>query len=721
MRLKGPKLTHSRALSGAFAKVKAHPAGLLKTVLATATVLLPACGDGTLDPIQKLADRGDRAPFAYSPLFQKLIETASSQITLAHFLVDSRSASLSAEGTQAQAALNIPAESGFSWESESLAAVSLADSNHALFSKRLHYRGIPVQLATVKHISSEFDLDYATGSAPVWLLNGKYSDIRASSFDLNQIQARDAAAQNLMFHAWHFGTFHKVYLASEKSAELKAAYRVQVSTEKASLGLGRGPSVPLEVLLDAATGEILSQVPLVFHFEGTTSMYRENRVASATAGKEELKFKDLIGDGSRLETDIYKVLNCSLTEPSESNCPQKAQGPGGDYRAIPYEAPEYNEMVSFYAINRAMDWYRNVMQKPPANGPEWRAGAAGDRNHFGLSGTAKMKVFTRAMARTSDNKPTPDNAQYYPSVDGGEAAKIVVGTGWEDGQARGTRALQYLGRDTDVTMHEFGHHVIYRALRVVNYGSQSLNMHEGFADFFTYAITGNNLLGESIFTPGGPLRHGSVSGNVNNFLKAPPHIAGQFWSSVLWETRGAVGAWDGHEGVHKFDKIAWDAIDLLKENANYYDAIGALGKSAENFANANGENASDLKTKIYTVFFDRGFVDKPDGSGNLPAQAAAVAAVSGATGGTTPDGSASASTSTSNSSKSKSWFCGVVAAPQSNASTTSWVGLMLLALGLVLPLAWTRLSALSEHTLQSQRVRIPTRTRLHRWLRRPSR
>lgn len=60
--------------------------------------------------------------------------------------------------------------------------------------------------------------------------------------------------------------------------------------------------------------------------------------------------------------------------------------------------------------------------------------------------------------------------------------------------------LTNLPVDADVIGHEFGHHIIYQTITSVS--GESLILHEGLADYFTFAHTKDDSLGESICPAG---------------------------------------------------------------------------------------------------------------------------------------------------------------------------------------------------------------------------
>ena len=87
-----------------------------------------------------------------------------------------------------------------------------------------------------------------------------------------------------------------------------------------------------------------------------------------------------------------------------------------------------------------------------------------------------------------------NNARYQPDVSTATGRpEILVGDG------DGIR-LTNLATDPDVIAHEFAHHVIYRGVKDTNH-FESVVIHEGLADYFVYAKTGNSCCWKDARTP----------------------------------------------------------------------------------------------------------------------------------------------------------------------------------------------------------------------------
>lgn len=530
----------------------------------------------------------------------------------------------------AKALLALVAKAGDALGEEDASGVFLSDDTsaskiqwrdygaHGLHDWRLYHKGLPVERVQIKEQRENATSVFAQGNVPNRLaaaLGAPWPEEllpeEAEEFALSEVAAKDAVAWRLNFHPWRLTSVEKVYVADEMA--FVPAYRMYVD-DSADLP-GRGPQAPLSVLLDARTGEIIEQTILSFHIDGQALLYDENEVVNKDVGRVDTVLPGLVAPGEKLQHSLFGVYNCNSLEVS-SACEQKATGTAGDFRAIEFESTSYDELVAYYAMTKSMAWYRKIMALKPNPTMAWGSKYPGQRANFGVSADLTFNVYVRSLAK-SGGELTLDNAAYFPSdLSKGSQAKIVIGTGWEEGQERkSSRPLRYLGRDADVVMHEFAHHAVYRTLRTVG-DPKVLALHEGTTDYLTYAITGNNRLGESVVAQGDSLRAGNKVGTVGLYLGKGPYLEGEFWSSTLWEARKALGPWK--DGIYVFDKIVWEAIDLLKIDAKYYDFISAFSRSAEQFAKAENRAVAPLRNAMFSVFHKRGFLLAPNKEGTLP-------------------------------------------------------------------------------------------------------
>lgn len=181
-----------------------------------------------------------------------------------------------------------------------------------------------------------------------------------------------------------------------------------------------------------------------------------------------------------------------------------------------------------------------------------------------------------------------NNALYLPAANDSTSPRILIGDG--DG-----RILKDLALDGDVVSHELGHHIVFRYLKSTSQVEtrekdpdnmdHSLALHEGLADFFTFARTDNACLGESIcpentensicFRKAICLR---TADNTINYRSDEywnfgtlAHLKGQLVSGLLWEMRNS-----GTISKDQMHKLVVKSVEFLPRQATYKDFITAL-------------------------------------------------------------------------------------------------------------------------------------------------
>ncbi len=152
-----------------------------------------------------------------------------------------------------------------------------------------------------------------------------------------------------------------------------------------------------------------------------------------------------------------------------------------------------------------------------------------------------------------------NNASYEPA-NTTRGARIFIADG-------DNYTLQNLPLDFDVVAHEFSHHIIYRTLKARH--EQALALHEGLADYFTYAATGDSCLGESICPRGSPICYvdGQCLRTADNDLQLEAnqnqHIKGQVVSALLWDLHTQ---W--HVPTTKVLRIVFDTVAALGSDSD---------------------------------------------------------------------------------------------------------------------------------------------------------
>jgi hypothetical protein len=340
------------------------------------------------------------------------------------------------------------------------------------------------------------------------------------------------------------------------------------------------------------------EVPQAMGATAQVKVYRENKVASSAAGIELIELSDLLNP-SYLRSRLFRILNCLDNAKSYDVCGNFARA-SRDVYDYPFDSPEYSEMVGYYSIQRAMQWHLNIQSDAQK---KYFA-------DFGLAGP--IDVFVRAEDTFGAG---PAYAPVGRSV-GTTNPIIFITTGEESEEATD---LKFLSKDSDVFFHEFTHHVLYRSVKPpaitdVDGGSivvQPRALQEGLADYFTYAITGNNLLAESS-SNSGFLRNGNFQGPLFERLFDPPEIEkaydiGDVISATLWKLRQQLSIWQGE--YNQIDKIAWDAIDLLPEVATLYQFACAVYVAAGDLEKQSNLSAGTLTGPIAAEFVERLFFE----------------------------------------------------------------------------------------------------------------
>ena len=185
----------------------------------------------------------------------------------------------------------------------------------------------------------------------------------------------------------------------------------------------------------------------------------------------------------------------------------------------------------------------------------------------------------------------PNNALYAPTQLG-EPTSIYIGKG--DG-----RILQNLTTDGDVVAHEYGHHIVFQSVSQMG-STESIALHEGLADFLTFARTSDACLGESICPSSSRsicskcLRSGSNQyGIADRRALAEPHLQGQIVSGTLWalKTKGNLSGED-------VGKLTLTAISMLPANADFEDFGVALIRAV-------AKESSNLCSQLKEIYSER--------------------------------------------------------------------------------------------------------------------
>lgn len=507
---------------------------------------------------------------------------AGMRLALVNAHTSSNIISLSDNNTRAMSpALN------FSWEEGTKLRPSLR-------RMKLFYEGKEVLGAELKF--SRNNASVVLGAEPTFSLN----EVKVLRPTLSMNKAKLRAAESLKYHPWRFKNAELVYLPVEDG--LVAVYKFFVSASPDDEG--NGPASPLEIYLSSDTGEVFAKENQeTSAVNGEASVFVENNAVNTSLSTVNLE--NLDGTGY-LEGKHLRIVSCKDFLINNLNCKLRLNSSTHQFEPE-FSSLSYEEATAYYAISKSMKWHKTLMNDELST-----------FENFGLKNP--MDVFVRVKRIVPGGSYTLMSAAYVPQGLSGDGKPIIiVGSGWDGTNAPPTNesvVYKNLGKDADIYFHEFGHQIVYRSLK--SFDGQIGGLHEGFADYFAYAMTGNNKLGESVGLSG-PVRKAEFNPAKPSIIdwhsSKDIHASGEFWSACLWDIRKKMGIWK--DNISVFDKIVWDSIDYLPQETNYYQAVAALVQSAKDFSTQNSLDFTTIRAQILTTFQARGFfasgADLPNG------------------------------------------------------------------------------------------------------------
>lgn len=290
------------------------------------------------------------------------------------------------------------------------------------------------------------------------------------------------------------------------------------------LGYGRqrGQGILTRLLIDHGDGRLLSSEEISFDFARVYSSGPQDEVLVETQLEN-------IGSDGYLDGTYFSVFAPGVTDP-------RAFSPSGEFTFEPdTDTKDFDQVQSYYGASVARRWFV-------------------ERFSFD-DGETKITIRVHDRIAGSIN-----NAAYEP--DSGEGPQIRLGAG--DGQV-----MANISRDGDVIAHEYSHHIIYQRLKTSR-GEAGL-IHEGYADYFAYAIRDNPFLGESVKVGEAFLRTAELDPTLrfdDPRLDWAPHQKSQFISAVLWDVRKKIGA--------DMDAVVFRSIDYFVADSGLRDAFSGL-------------------------------------------------------------------------------------------------------------------------------------------------
>lgn len=195
---------------------------------------------------------------------------------------------------------------------------------------------------------------------------------------------------------------------------------------------------------------------------------------------------------------------------------------------------------------------------------------------------AQIELRLSHGVRERASGPTYDNPAHRPSL---RRPIIVLPDVLAFASNPNQPLLENLTTDFDVVAHELGHHIV---AQYVGFSStiENLMVHEGLADFFLYAKTGNSCLGESICSQGSSaceIRNKCLRSGDNVLSLEDPaisraitknsrehHMASQVVSGMLWEIGST------QVGLANMAKLAMQALRYMNKATDTSDLVSSL-------------------------------------------------------------------------------------------------------------------------------------------------
>ena len=316
--------------------------------------------------------------------------------------------------------------------------------------------------------------------------------------------------------------------------------------------------------------------PQFFSVNGTAKTWAHNR---STAPEAERILYDLVGDGTLKSEFLKTVVPIEFPPVQEPN------------HTFNYDINDrrIEEVTAYANAQDHLRWFQKL-------GFTWYS----------------LKPLELRLHFSDLNNP--NNANYYQ---GSVAKNIPPSITINDGDGI---ELQHLVTDGDVVGHELGHHVIYKTLRKIE--NDVLPLHEGLADFFVFARTGDPCLAETICPLGSKVcqMEGKCLRSADNTLTFndeiwrgfPPvpnqkygHRHGQLISGMLWDLQKS-----GRFAKDDLAIMVLKATSFFAEYADFCQFIKALyAADREIFANQHESSIRDAALK-------RGFYEFADPTQN---------------------------------------------------------------------------------------------------------
>lgn len=231
----------------------------------------------------------------------------------------------------------------------------------------------------------------------------------------------------------------------------------------------------------------------------------------------------------------------------------KVKSVNDEFSFTDIDSSEARQINAFSFANRMFDWYDSL----------------------GVQISSKQVKVKTGVEFEGGNI---DNAAFIPST-----WSIEIGAG------SGKDGFTNLGLDIDVVAHEVGHFIVFSGINNLTAINEATNdhtqaVHEGLADYFTFASTGDACLAESVCQGSrmciktNCLRVGENIGfkfkdSTYNSLGNLFHLKGQIMAAALWGARKQLSSSEHFE----FDQIVANALDYVPSGGlSYGDVVMAV-------------------------------------------------------------------------------------------------------------------------------------------------
>jgi len=337
--------------------------------------------------------------------------------------------------------------------------------------------------------------------------------------------------------------------------------------------------LPYQVLADAHA--VLSVQPVFFDVDGSGQVFARNKYQG---NAQKTVLTDLVGDGSLTSPLLQTVVPAGY---------QAARASNEVFNFDPSDR-RFDEVQAYAHTQAQLDWFLGL-------GFQW----------YGPQ-PVQIKLHVKPAGLSN-------NALFIPgNVDSGTLPSINIDDG--DGIT-----LQNLATDADVVSHELGHHIVFKTLHST--AGESLVLHEGMADFFAFARTGDPCLGESIcpagsgacIVPGQCLRTAENALVYNDqdwqtwekrYGKLG-HLHGQIVSGLLWDLRK-----DGLMTPDDVTHLAVKTISYFKEDSGLRDFLLAVLTADKDLFQCH--NSATIRSRIQARGLTEFIADVAPGCGAMP-------------------------------------------------------------------------------------------------------